>query len=226
MKDRLVPEWRRRHPRYEIGTPVLYRVEMPDAALPPRTKRGRSRNLSAHGLLLEAEEYLPPGTRLALPLIRGKLGGIEGHGEVVWVKEPAAWNHILHGVQITRLNPLHHAVWRRFLQEASREIGRRSLRFDVDLRLTCRGKYGHDGCEGRTGNQSRTGLLVLLPVRFPERSILSLGIRTPGRTFETEARVVRLGDPRVDGRIPHGLVFVDLQEASRLLSEVLLVGLL
>lgn len=223
-----MPGERRHCPRYEIDTQVIYRVDAPPGALPPRTKAGRCRNLGEGGLLLEAEEYLPPGTRLRLLLIRGKRGVIEGRGEVAWAEGAAPKPWLLHGVRITLLEPPQQLALELFLYEASRELGRRPIRFDIDLPLTCRKKNSQQAWEGRAVNVSRTGLLGLLPVRFSQGTILSLEmqIRLLGQSLRTEARVVRLEDPREDGRVPHGMAFVDPEEGPRLLPELLMIGLL
>jgi hypothetical protein len=216
----------RRHPRYEVETQVIYKVEAPSGALPPRQARGVcSRNLSEGGLLLEAEEYLPPGTRLTLLLIRGKRGVIEGQGDVVWAEDPPPQPWLRHGIRITHMDSSQQVAWELFLQQASREIHRRPLRFEVELPLTCRRKNSSEVWEGCALNVSRGGCLVLLPVRLPMDTVLALEVRTPMQCLTTDARVMRFEEPRADGSIPHGLAFVDLQEEPSLLPALFLLGL-
>lgn len=114
--------------------------------------------------------------------------------------------------------------WELFLHEASREMGHRPIGFEIDLPL-CRRRDGSGAWEGRAVNASRAGMLALLPVRIPEKSILSLEVQAIGRTLQAEARVVRLENPRADGLIPHGLAYVDPEKGSRLLLDLLAVGL-
>lgn len=216
----------RRHPRYEIETQALYRLAPPPGAPPPKAKGGRIRNLSKGGVLLEAEEYLPPGTRLSLLLIRGKKGTVEGQGEVVWAESPAGKPWLRHGVWITHMDPAQQSAWELFIDEASREIGRRPIRFDIDLALTCRRRDDDARWVGRAVNVSAGGFLVLLPIRFPLGILLSFEIQLPARTLKTDARVVRLEDPKTEGLIPHGLAYVDPEEGSRFLTELLFIGLL
>lgn len=219
----------RRHPRYEIETQVLYMLESAPVTQPPQKAKGVcTRNLSQGGLVLEAEERLPPGTRLALILIRGTRGAIEAQGEVVWADDAAAKPRFQHGIRITRMEPSQELAWKSFLDEASRDLGRRTLRFDIDLPITCCRKDCGDSLGGRAVavNVSRGGFLVLLPVRVPVDTILCLEARTPTLSLKTDARVVRHEEPRPDGLIPHGLAFVDSQEGSRLLPELFLLGVL
>lgn len=219
----------RHHPRYEIETEVLYTLETSPSAQPPQKAKGVcARNLSQGGLLLEAQARLTPGTRLALLLIRGKRGVIEAQGEVVWAEDAAAKPIFRHGIRIIRMEPSQELAWKSFLDEASRELGRRSLRFDIDVPITCRRKDTGDSLGGRAiaVNVSRGGFLVLLPVRVPVDTILCLEVRTPTQSLKTEARVVRFEEPRPDGLIPHGLAFADSHEGSRLLPELFLVGVL
>jgi hypothetical protein len=219
----------RHHPRYEIDTQILYTIETPPNTQPPQKAKGVcARNLSQGGLLLEAQERLSPGTRMALLLIRGKRGVIEAQGEVVWADDTAAGPVFRHGIRIIRMEPSQELAWKSFLEEASRELGRRSLRFDIDVPITCRRKGNDNSFGGRAiaVNISRGGFLVLLPELVPVDTILELEVRTSTQSLKTEARVVRSEEPRPDGMIPHGLAFVDSHEGSRLLPELFLVGVL
>lgn len=220
-------EHSRRRARFEIETQVIYRVETPPGPLPPKEAKGVcARNLSENGLLLEAEEYLPPGTRLNLLLIQGTRGAIEGKGEVAWAEDASPKPGLRHGVRITHMEAAQQVAWKLFLEEASREIGRRPLRFDIDLPLVCRRADREETCGGRAVNVSRGGFLVLLPVRFPVDTVLSLEVRTPAQSLKADTRVVRVEDPGADGLIPHGLAFVDSKEGSHLPSALFLLGLL
>jgi PilZ domain-containing protein len=219
----------RHHPRYEVETEVLYTPEASPSAQPPQKAKGVcARNLSQGGLLLEAQERLSPGTRLALLVIRGKRGAIEAQGEVVWTDDTAARPVFRHGIRIIKMEPSQDVAWKSFLDEASRELGRRSLRFDIDVPITCRRTDTGDSLGGRAiaVNVSRGGFLVLLSVRVPVDTVLCLEVRTPTQSLKTEARVVRFEEPGPDGLIPHGMAFVDSHEGSRLLPELFLVGIL
>jgi hypothetical protein len=212
----------RHHPRYEIETEVLYKVETP-----PQTAKGVcSRNLSEGGLLLEGDEFLPPGTRLDLILIRAKRGTIECQGEVVWAEDPRPKAGFRHGIRITRMDPPQQVAWERFLAEASRELGRRPLRLDIDIPLSCRLPDREERWQGRALNVSRGGFLVRLPVQLPEGTVLSLEVESPTQNLKTDARVVRVQEPGEDGLVPHGLAFVNAEDGARFLPALFLLGLL
>lgn len=219
----------RHDPAYEIATEVLYSVADSPSTQPPQKAKGVcARNLSQGGLLLEAQARLTPGTRLTLLLIRGNRGAIDAQGEVVWADDAARKAIFRHGIRIIRLEPSQELAWSSFLDEASRELGRRSHRFDIDVPITCCRKDNGDNLGGRAiaVNVSRGGFLVLLPTCVPVGTILELEVRTSTQSLKTEARVVRSEDPRPNGLIPHGLAFVDSDEGSRLLPELFLVGIL
>ncbi len=219
----------RTYARYRIETEVVYTVDGRTGIHGPQKAKGVcARNLSQGGLLLEAEEHLPPGAKLPSLLIRGKRGTIQAEGQVVWAEGPTAEGRFRHGIRITRLEPPQELAWKSFIDEGSREFGRRSIRFEIHLPITCRRKDSGDALGGRVlaVNVSRGGFLVLLPVCVPVDTILSLEIRTTTQSLKTEARVVRLEDPRADGLIAHGLAFVDSQEGPRLLPELFLLGLI
>lgn len=219
----------RRHPRYEIETQVIYSVEESSGTNPSQMAKGVcSRNLGEGGLLLDTEEHLPPGTRLSLLLIRGKRGPIEGRGEIVWAEGAPSGPGFRHGVRITHMEPSQQSAWEFFLDDASRQIGRRPIRFEIDLPLTCRPKDSEAAWAGHAVavNASRGGFLVLLPVRFPVDTVLCLEAQSQAQSLKTEARVVRVDDPREDGLIPHGLAFVDSQDGSRILPALFLLGLI
>jgi hypothetical protein len=218
-----------RHPRYDIETEVVYTLDTLPSPRTVQTAKGVcARNLSQGGLLLEAGEHLPVGTRLTIILVRGKQGAIEVQGEVVWTEKASAQPIFQHGVRILQLDPPQELAWKSFLEEASREVGRRPLRFEVNLPLTCRRKENGENVGGRAVavNVSRGGLLVLLSVPVPVGTMLSLEVRTPTQNLKADARVVRLEEPRSDGLIPHGLAFVGAQEGSQLLPELFLLGIL
>jgi hypothetical protein len=219
----------RSHPRYEIETEVLYSLERLPGVRPAQKAKGVcARNLGQGGLLLEAGEHLPVGTRLTLFLVRGSQGTVEVQGEVVWAEEMAVPRTFRHGIRILELEPPQEAAWHSLLEQASREVGRRPLRFDIDLPITCRRKEGGESVGGRAVavNVSRGGLLVLLSVPVSVDTVLCLEVRTPTQSLTAEARVVRREDPRPDGLIPHGLAFVDTQEGSLLLPQLFLLGIL
>ncbi len=219
----------RRHPRYEIETEVVYTVEKLAGTQAAQKGRGVcARNLSEGGLLLQVKEHLPVGTQLALFLIRGKQRAVEVHGEVVWAEAAADEGGFQHGVRILPMEPAQETAWKAFLGEASREVGRRPLRFDIDLPLTCRRKDTGEAVGGRAVavNVSRGGLLVLMSAPVSVGTVLSLEARTPTQSLRADACVIRLEEPRSDGRIPHGLAFVDADEGSHLLPQLFLLGIL
>src|SRR5574341_1087064 len=215
------------YPPYEFETELVYTLgAQPDDGPVPKGKGACARNLSEGELLLEAEERLPVGTRLTLFLIRGKQGAIEIPGEVVWAEEAAIQRIFPHRVRILQMESTQHLAWKSFREAASREVRRRSLRFDVDFPITCRRKDSGEHVGGRAVavNVSRGGFLVLLSVRIPVDTALSLEVRSSTQSLKTEARVVRIEEARPDGLIPHGLAFADTAEGSRLLPQLFLLG--
>jgi hypothetical protein len=176
--------------------------------------------------VLEAEEYLPPGTSLSLLLIRAKRGSVECQGEVVWAEDPPPRPTLRHGIRITRMDPEQQQTWECFLREAARELGRRPLRYDVEIPVTCCRRGNGEKWAGHALNVSRRGLLVLLPTRVPEETIISLHVQTPTQSLTADARVVRVERARPDGLFPHGVAFIDAETGSCLLPALFLLGLL
>lgn len=110
------------------------------------------------------------------------------------------------------------------------QAGRRYPRYQIEIALpvTCRRKEDGErvGGHGIAMNVSRGGLLVLLSAAVPVETLLSVEVQTATQRLTSDARVVRVEDPRPDGMIPHGLAFVAGGEGSELLPELFLLSML
>lgn len=100
---------RRRHRRYAYDGSVNYR------RLGPSTT-GRVRNLSEGGLLVELQEFLPPGTPLDLIIAVGEKS-VRVEGEVVWSQElpPTPDGSYRHGIRFTRFELQDRLTWAVFI---------------------------------------------------------------------------------------------------------------
>src|SRR5512138_4015223 len=87
------------------------------------------------------------------------------------------------------------------------QAGRRYPRYQIAIALPvtcCRKEDGERvGGRGLAMNVSRGGLLVLLSAAVPVETLLSVEVQTATQRLTSDARVVRVEDPRPDGLIPH-----------------------
>lgn len=222
-----MPDWtkRQRFPRYELQLPVLYRLT--DT---PQVKAGigRMRNLSEGGACLELHERLAPSTRLAL-ILRTDQGAIEAKAEVVWVQNQGPPEQgVLHGVCFTHLTPEHHqALLKLFPQRIPRQEG---TRLAVDLPVVCRIKGAlAPPLQGRVGNISRGGLLLLLPHALPVSTGLEVTLPAAEGPLLVEGTIAWVDPPeaqRLGEPIRHGLRFTPESWAKRLAIGLYLAALL
>lgn len=210
-----MPDWlgQRRFARYPIVVATLYTLESPP---PGRTGAGWTRNLSEGGACLELAERLELPTSLRV-LLRTDRGGITGEAQVIWVGEPDPPGGILHGVCFTRLAPGQHEALRDLLLRR-RRVWQAVVRVPLELPVTCQLKgQARPPLQGRTGNISRRGLALHLPLTVPPGTALEVTLHTSHGPLSAEGTVVRVEplDAQTPGEpIRHGFQFTDISHAT------------
>ncbi len=166
----------RRFPRYPFQLPFLYRVP---GTRPPSVGVGWTRHLSEGGAGVELGEPLSPGTPLTV-LFQTAQGPFELHAEVAWSGGPLpVGGGILHGLAFTEADPKPRQALRDLLQAPSGTT-RAGLRLPAAIPATCQSRYPPGPVlQGRTGNISREGLLLLLPEAMPQGTVLAVTLDTP-----------------------------------------------
>ncbi len=175
----------RRFPRYPFQFPFLYRVHQGQASTPPRVDVGWTRHLSEGGAGVELGEPLSPGTPLTL-LVQTPRGPLELQTQVVWTGKPLeAGGGILHGLAFTAADAkLLHALRNLFqVLNAFQELSgapRRGIRLPIATPAICQAKYPPGPLlQGRTGDISREGLLLLLPEVMAPGTVLAVTLESP-----------------------------------------------
>ncbi len=175
----------RRFPRYSFQFPFLYRVHRVQASTPPGVGVGWTCHLSEGGAGVELGEPLSLGTFLTL-LVQTPRGPLELQAQVVWTgKRLAAGGGILHGLAFTATDAkLLHALRNLFqvlnvFQDLS-GTPRAGIRLPIGIPATCQAKYPPGPrLQGRTGDISREGLLLLLPEAMPAGTVLAVTLESP-----------------------------------------------
>jgi c-di-GMP-binding flagellar brake protein YcgR len=220
-----MPQWsvQRRFPRFPIVLPVLHRPK--ERAGTPGV--GWTRNLGETGACLELAEWVGTGTGLTLCL-RTDTGNIEITATVVWVGERGRKEAgTLHGVSFSHIAPDHHKALRELLRQKG-HVRQAGVRLPVELTVLCR-NVGLDTApiHGRTGDISRAGLLLRLPVGLPTGTTLEVTIQTSHGPLTAKGTVIWV-DPsgqHIPGEpIRHGFRFTDVGWASELTLAMLLAG--
>ncbi len=175
----------RRFPRYPFQFPFLYRVHRVQASTPPRVDVGWTRHLSEAGAGVELGEPLSPGTPLTL-LVQTARGPLELQAQVVWSgKRLEAGGGILHGLAFTAADfKLLHALRNLFqvlnVFHALSGTPRAGIRLPIATPATCQAKYPPGPMlQGRTGDISREGLLLLLPKVIASGTVLAVTLESP-----------------------------------------------
>jgi hypothetical protein len=213
----------RRFPRFPIILPVLHRPKGRVAS--PGV--GWTRNLGETGACLELAEWVATGTDLALCL-RTDTGDIEIEATVVWAGERGHGEAgTLHGVSFTHIAADHHKSLRELLRQKG-HVRQSGVRLPVELTVLCR-NVGHDTgpIHGRTGDVSRAGLLLHLPVALPTGTTLEVTIQTSRGPLTAKGKVIWVepSGQQIRGEpVRHGFRFTDVGWASELTLAMLLAG--
>ncbi len=180
-------------PRHTIQLPVLYRVPGP---VPPSVGVGWTRTLSEVDAGVELGERLAPGTFLTV-LLQTAQGPLELSAGVVWAGESlAAGGGILHGLVFTAADAkLLHALRNLFnvlnVFQALSAPPRAGLRLPIATPAICQAKYPPGPrLQGRTGNISREGLLLLLSEVLAPGTVLAVTLDGPHGPVSLEGVVV------------------------------------
>lgn len=215
-------EFKRRHPRYPVRLPVLYKVMDP---VPGRAGVGWTRDLSEGGTCLELAERLEPMSTLNL-VLRTDKGSVELEAEVVWVAESGPAGHaVLHGVGFTHLEEWHrNALHDLLVHKGHTRV--EGLRLPLELPVLCRPVGMIDPVlQGRTGDVSRGGLLLLLPEVIPPGFALQISIQTTRGGVEAQGMIVWVGSAEKqapDGLVRHGFKFTDISWPNQMTLGLLL----
>jgi hypothetical protein len=213
----------RRLPRFPIVLPVLHQAK--ERSSTPGV--GWTRNLGETGACLELAEWIGPGTTLALRL-RTDTGEVEIEGAVVWAGERGRGETgILHGVSFTQIAADHHTTLRELLRLKGhlRQVG---VRLPAELTVLCRPLARDTGpIQGRTGDISRSGLLLRLPAPLPSGTTLEVTVQTSHGALTARGTVIWTDPPgqHIPGEpIRHGFHFTTIGWASELTLAMLLAG--
>ncbi len=172
-----------RLPRYPIQLPVLYRVPGP---LPRPVGVGWTHTLSEGGTGVELGEPLAPGTPLTV-LFQTTQGPFELHADVAWSGGPLPdGGGLLHRLAFTEADPKARQALRELLRAQSGTT-RAGLRLPVAIPATCQSKYPPGPpLQGRTGDISREGLLLLLPEVLAPGTVLAVTLESPHEPVSLE----------------------------------------
>jgi len=217
-------EWanKRRHPRYPIRLPVLYKVTAPALG---KAGVGWTRDLSERGACLELTEHIEPMSVLTL-VLRTDKGSPELEAVVLWAaKSGVAGQAALHGVSFAHLTgEQQKAVYDLLPQKGHARL--EGYRRPLELPVVCRPKGRTDPIlRGRTGDVSRGGLFLLLPEAIPPDSVLQITIQTTRGNVEAEGTIVWV-DPveqqTPGGLVRHGFKFTDISWPNQMTLGLLL----
>ncbi len=186
----------RRFPRYPFQLPFLYRVHPVLVSAPPPVGLGWTRTLSEEEAAVDLTESLAPGTPLTV-LFQTPRGPLELHAEVAWSGGPLPdGGGLLHGLAFNQPNSKVLHALRNLFQTLNvfRELSvppRASLRLPAVIPATCQAKYPPGPrLQGRTGNISREGLLLLLPEVLAPGTVLAVTLESPHEPVSLEGVVV------------------------------------
>jgi hypothetical protein len=215
----------RRYPRFPIKLPVLFKVLEPR---PGKPGVGWTRDLSEGGTCLDLAERLEQATVLSI-LFRSDLGGLELTGRVAWVGRPGPGQEgIAHGIAFEKVGPNQQVALRELLAQHRVQLRHEGVRvpLEVSIRYQVKGGAGQI-VEGRTGDISRGGMLLHLPVAVPASTVLKVSIPTPRGTVEAEGEIAWVEPPeaRIPGEsIRHGFRFTEISWPNQLTLGLLLAG--
>ena len=213
----------RKFPRYPIQLPLLYRPTLP--TVNNKIGAGWTRDLSERGACIELAERLPPEVVVNLRL-RTDRGPIQTDARVVWTGErtPPSGG-IPHGMSFTVISPDQSQALRNLLLPLSL-TPHAGVRLPVDLPVRCQ-PMNPPGTtlQGRTGDMSRGGLLLLLPEALCPGTTLETTLHTATGPLSVAGVIVWAEPPerRTYGRsIRHGMQFTSLDWSISLYLGLLL----
>ena len=198
---------RRQSARYLIQLPILHRAGQPGHG---KVGVGWTRNLCIGGACVELAEQLQKKTSL-LARLQTDRGAIDVEAQVVWAGNPSpTGGGILHGVAFAEVTPEQLQSLQTLLI-AKGETRQAGVRLPLELAVTCQPKDQIcSPLEGQTGNLSRGGLLLRLPLVLALDTEVELTLHTPGGPLTAEGKIVWVDPPerRTPGeQIRHGLRF-------------------
>ncbi len=215
------PAMSRRFVRYPIELPLLYRIQ---GMAPRRVGAGWTRNLSEGGAGVELGDRLSPGTPLIVRFQTDQ-GPLEFTAAVVWVGSPnQAGSGVPHGLAFTEGDPKARQALQDLLLPLSM-APHGGLRLPIEIPAACLPKNPPGPLvQGRTGNISREGLLLLLPEAMPKGTVLAVTFQSPQGPLGVEGVVVWVDPP--DRRAPGGPVRHGVHLTSLGWSTAVALGLL
>lgn len=212
-------------PRFPIKLPVLYKVLKPT---PGKPGVGWTHEISEGGACVELAARLEQSTVLSV-LLRSNLGGLELTAKVVWVGKPRpGLEGIAHGIAFEKVGPNQQVALRQLLGEHKVQLRQEGVRVPLEVSIRCQVKGGASQIvEGRTGDISRGGMLLHLPVAVPVSTALKVSIPTPRGTVEAQGEIAWIEPP--EARIPgesiwHGFRFTEISWPNQLTLGLLLAG--
>ena len=212
---------RRKHPRYPIVVPILYGVGSSEAAL---VGAGWTRDSGEGGACFELPERLEVSSLIRV-LLRTDQGGISTEGQVVWADRLLNTDGALCGVAFTQMVSAQGQAIRAFLLR-KRMVWQAVVRIPLELSLTYQIKsQPRSHRQGQTGNVSRRGLLLRLPLVSSPGTLLEVSLHTPHGHLAAEGMIVRVEPQEAQtpgGLIRHGFHFTDISHATQMaLARVL-----
>ena len=197
----------RRFPRYSIRLPFLHTAESSGT---DRAEMGWTRNMGEGGACVELTECLRPQRPFRVRLQTAK-GAIELQAKVVWSKRTGSSGGALHGVAFTEIAPQQLESLRELFHSEGM-VRHAGVRWPMDLPIACRPQDStRPPLQGRTGDISRGGLLLLLPEAQAPGTRLEVTIQAPQEPLTVFGEVAWVEERRTSGElIRHGLRFTSL----------------
>ena len=175
---------------------------------------GRTHNLSKSGACVELAERLQLGAPLEV-LFQSTQGSVEVGAHVVWAGESSsAGGGTLQGLVFTWLASDQKQALGDLLHTSETHVRHAGVRLASELAITCQRKDGvGPPLQGRTGDISRAGLMLLLPAALPVGTVLDITLQIAAERLTAEGTVVWVEPPQV--RRPgeparHGIRFTAL----------------
>jgi c-di-GMP-binding flagellar brake protein YcgR len=215
----------RRFPRFPIKLPVLYKMLEPT---PGKPGVGWTRDLSEGGACLELADRLEASSVLRL-LLRSDRRGLELDAVVIWSGPPGSQGGgVLHGVSFIEADPAHQQALREVLVDHRVQHREAGVRVPLEIPVRCRAK-GAAGLpvEGRTGDVSRGGLLLRLPLVIPPPAVVEVVLPTARGPIQAEGEIVwveSLAARKPGEMVRHGLRFTELTWPNQLTLGLLLAA--